>query len=295
MNKPKNEGERGFDGELAHGKWTPRDGSDFHKMMRHEADWRYQRDDCQYDVECEWGMGLYDSNGHPVGYGFADLIIDDKHVIDYKTDQMTSWNATIARARGHEYGSKIASYANSPLLADNAKGHLYMVGNRNRDARIEATFREAAGEHGVNVVFCDSGDPQTVMDQIEDHFMPLEKQKDRENNLTEMVSRSQETNQTRSYLNEVQLNTYDAILTIKSELNQKLEQTYAAVEKEWEVFDTPSAPSANSGISSFVLAPLLFKAFEERAKNSDIGQWVSEHIEEWQANRHMGIGKDNEL
>ncbi len=276
-------------GRLENGPWTKQDGSTFHKQMRDEAWERYEFAESKVSVETEQELGLWDSDGNYLGYGFADLVIEDKHVIDYKTDQMDTWTESTARARGHLYGSKAAAYANSPQLDSDAEGHLFMVGNRSEHDHINEIFCHAAAEHGVSVTFCDSADPQAVMDQIEERFTLVRRDLDVpvavEFPLTEMVDASAPPQPMENLYGRRQFELVKGLVKVDEAASVAFGETFAEVAQPDPGFHAPD-PSPYAPDGDFTTA--LFFGIQiglKQAKESRLGQYIAEQYESFQDSR----------
>lgn len=281
---------------LENWQWTKQDGSTFHKQMRDEAWERYEFAESKINVEAEQELGLLDPDGNYAGYGYADLVIEDKHVIDYKTDQMDTWTESTARARGQLYGSKVAAYTNSPQLREDAEGHLLMVGHRSDHEHINEIFRHAAAEHGVSVTFCESADPKAVMDEIEERFMSVDRSVEvpveAEIPLTEMVDASPSTQPIENFYGRRQFDLVKGMVKVDEAATVAFGETFAEVVQPDPGFHAPDqsthAPEGDFTTALFVGIQIGFN----HVKDTRLGQYVAEQYEsfqEWRLARQIEV------
>ncbi len=86
--------------------------------------------------------------------GWVDLLIDGRHVVDFKSHDLSQWNEAKARQEGSAFGRQVRGYLDSPDLAGSGgEGYLFMVGKETANPDAMKALEEAAGAHGVKVVF----------------------------------------------------------------------------------------------------------------------------------------------
>ncbi len=159
-------------------EWDRLDGIAYHKIAEDHAVESLDDPDRGISVEKEVKAKVLDENGELAKTGSIDLLVNQKDVIDIKTDDMRGWSKEKAKSMGEKYGKQVAEYVASPDTAKDAQGHLFMVGRQpSEDARQK--LQEAADRHDVSVTFLDSADPAHVTAVIQDRLLRSSHSRDR--------------------------------------------------------------------------------------------------------------------
>jgi hypothetical protein len=225
-------------------RWTGNDGTAYHEIIGYKAEDRFDYETTGRDVDRELRVQCRNESLEITGGGRIDLLIDERFVFDFKTDQMNGWSESYARKLGDQYGSKVASYVRSPQVRREAEGHLVMVGRRHADPRVESAFREAAAKHNVSTMFCDGGDPQAVLDRIDQDVLqkhptktegPSKGTKDEPTRLGHDRSRQFQDDLARQYRNTILQDRRDELHNIFMAGRKRDRQTVAELKH-----DTPS-------------------------------------------------------
>lgn len=101
--------------------------------------------------------------------GRIDTLINEKVIIDYKTDDMTDWDAAKATAiaRSWSHGPKVKAYVDSPETPQDAKG--WIVATQPPKAEeVRQAYADGLAEFGVGVKWAESQHPDQVIDAIRD-------------------------------------------------------------------------------------------------------------------------------
>jgi len=86
--------------------------------------------------------------------GWVDLLIDGRHVVDFKSHDLSHWNESKARQEGSAFGRQVRGYLDSPdLIGSGGEGYLFMVGKESGKPGTMKALEEAAGAYGVKIVF----------------------------------------------------------------------------------------------------------------------------------------------
>ena len=108
--------------------------------------------------------------------GYVDLLFDNKHVVDLKSDTMSDWSVSNARKMGKEYAEQVLGYLEGPTLAGrDGEGYLYMIGRLSGDSSVNSAFEEAVASVSseINVVYVkDSATPAQITSTLYDMFRP---------------------------------------------------------------------------------------------------------------------------
>lgn len=97
--------------------------------------------------------------------GYIDTLIDERVIVDYKTNDMRNWSEADARWHGNNHGRQVAGYVNSREMPDDAQGWLIATVPP-ESADVRQAYTDAAGAHGVGVKFS-KGEQQTdVMEAV---------------------------------------------------------------------------------------------------------------------------------
>lgn len=117
-------------------------------------------------VESEAPVQVIDADGN-VGYGRIDTLVDERHVIDYKTNDMRDWDSSQAYQAGLKHGKQVSGYVNSPDLPPNATGTVIStvppISNETRQA-----YADGLAQYGIGVQFSESEDPDDVTAAVQE-------------------------------------------------------------------------------------------------------------------------------
>lgn len=97
--------------------------------------------------------------------GYIDTLIDERVVIDYKTDYMPDWSVADAKRMGDEYGQQVEGYVNGKEMPADARGWIIATVPP-ESAEVREAFVDAAGEHGVGIKFSEGEQQEAVMEAV---------------------------------------------------------------------------------------------------------------------------------
>lgn len=148
--------------------WTHVDGTKDHPIYEQAAYDAIDDPDNEVHVWNEEAVRIKNEDGS-MGIGKIDTRIDHGEkttLLDYKTNDMLNWTHSDASRHGHDHGSKMRQYMESPDTPDDSKGTLIQIGRPSKDPIISDTYHNAAAEHGVNVKFPEGGEPDDVVASV---------------------------------------------------------------------------------------------------------------------------------
>jgi hypothetical protein len=97
--------------------------------------------------------------------GEIDTLIDERVVIDYKTDYMPDWSVADARRLGDQYGRQVEEYVNGEGMPPDACGWIIAT-VPSESAEVRQAFVDAAGAHGVSVKFSKGEQQEDVIEAV---------------------------------------------------------------------------------------------------------------------------------
>ncbi|MBN1922750.1 MAG: hypothetical protein JW892_15990 [Anaerolineae bacterium] len=99
--------------------------------------------------------------------GRIDTLVDGRHVIDYKTNDMRDWVPTQAYQAGLAHGAQVSGYVNSPDLPSDATGTVIAtVPPVSSEAR--QAYADGLAQYGIGVQFSESEDPDDVAGAVQE-------------------------------------------------------------------------------------------------------------------------------
>lgn len=162
---------RGMDANTAVNKfyWTHEDGSIYHAICEQEVQYQIEDGDRGIEVNNNFPVTVQAKDGTP-RTGYIDSCIEDNgytSIIDYKTNDMSTWSINDANRFGHEHGSQVQAYVNSPEVSSQAKGYVLSLGRVSNSPEVAQAYAKAVAEHGVQLVFVDGeGAPDDVVKAV---------------------------------------------------------------------------------------------------------------------------------
>jgi len=106
--------------------------------------------------------------------GYVDLLFDNKHVVDLKSDTMSEWSSTTAASKGRKFAEQVQAYLDGPTLAGRGGiAYLFMIGHPTEKTDVKAIF-EAAVERvsdKIEIVYVEGGaTPEIITRTLYDTF-----------------------------------------------------------------------------------------------------------------------------
>ncbi|MEO7651311.1 MAG: hypothetical protein ABIZ80_12670 [Bryobacteraceae bacterium] len=106
--------------------------------------------------------------------GRVDLLFDEKHVVELKSDTMSNWTVSKARELGKKYAEQVLGYIEGPtLVGRDGEGYLYMIGRLSGDSSVNGAFEEAVASVSseIKVVYVQNGGtPEQITRMLYDTF-----------------------------------------------------------------------------------------------------------------------------
>ncbi len=116
------------------------------------------------DVESNRSVLIIKPDGSEA-QGYIDTFINERVIIDYKTNDMRDWGEAEARRYGNEHGQQVQEYVNSPEMPDDARGWIVATVPP-ESAESRQAYSDAAGVHDVGVKFSASEQQEDVMEAV---------------------------------------------------------------------------------------------------------------------------------
>lgn len=101
------------------------------------------------------------------GQGYIDTLINDRVIIDYKTNYMPGWSVSDAIRYGHEHGRQIQEYVQSNDTPADAQGWIIATVPPGSDD-VRTAYVDALAQYQVGVKFSADEDQDSVMDAVSD-------------------------------------------------------------------------------------------------------------------------------
>lgn len=117
-------------------------------------------------VESEVPVQVVDADGN-VCQGRIDTLVDERHVFDYKTNDMRDWNPSTAHQAGLEHGKQVSGYVHSPDLPPNATGTVISTVPPTSSESRQA-YADGLAQYGIGVQFSESEDPEDVTGSVQE-------------------------------------------------------------------------------------------------------------------------------
>lgn len=111
-------------------------------------------------VESEVPVQVIGPDGN-VCQGRIDTLVDERHVFDYKTNDMRDWDPSTAYRAGLEHGKQVSGYVHSPDLPPDATGTVISTVPPNSSESRQA-YADGLAQYGIGVQFSESEDPEDV-------------------------------------------------------------------------------------------------------------------------------------
>jgi hypothetical protein len=144
-------------------KWKAIDGTRYHQAIQREI---MTSDRFEY-VEEEVGCLIKDKDGN-MKEGRMDLLMDEKDVVDIKTDDMSQWSVSRASREGMADGQQVREYTVSEGMPKDAKGYVLACGRTPEDPQAAAAYEEAINRQGVTLIWGpESGEPKEAAEILE--------------------------------------------------------------------------------------------------------------------------------
>ena len=162
---------RGMDANTAVNKfyWTHEDGSIYHAICEQEVQYQIEDGDRGIEVNNSFPVTVHAKDGTPKT-GYIDSWIEDNgytSIIDYKTNDMSAWSINDANRFGHEHGSQVQAYVNSPEVPSQARGYVLALGKVSASPEVTQAYKKAIAEQGVQLMFVDGdGTPDDVVKSV---------------------------------------------------------------------------------------------------------------------------------
>lgn len=116
------------------------------------------------DVESNRSVVITKPDGTEAA-GYIDTLINERIVIDYKSNYMPAWNVSEARRYGNEHGQQVEEYVNSKGMPDDARGWIIATVPP-ESAEVRQAYIEAASAHGVGVKLSAGEQQEDVMNVV---------------------------------------------------------------------------------------------------------------------------------
>jgi hypothetical protein len=97
--------------------------------------------------------------------GYIDTLINERVIVDYKTNNMRDWSVADAQRYGNEHGQQVKGYVNSPEMPSDARGWIIATVPP-ESAEVRQAYTDAAGVHDVGVKFSGSEQQADVMEAV---------------------------------------------------------------------------------------------------------------------------------
>lgn len=97
--------------------------------------------------------------------GYIDTLINERVIIDYKTNDMRAWSVADAQRYGNEHGQQVQEYVNSPEMPSDARGWIIATVPP-ESAEVRQAYADAVGVHDVGVKFSGSEQQEDVVEAV---------------------------------------------------------------------------------------------------------------------------------
>jgi hypothetical protein len=97
--------------------------------------------------------------------GYIDTFIDERIVVDYKSNYMPGWSVSDARRYGDQHGQQVKEYVNSEGMPDDARGWIIATVPP-ESAEVRDAYADAASMHDVGVKFAAGEQQEDVIDVV---------------------------------------------------------------------------------------------------------------------------------
>lgn len=97
--------------------------------------------------------------------GYIDTLIDERVIVDYKTNDMRAWTVADAQRYGNEHGQQLKGYVNSPEMPSDARGWIIATVPP-ESAEVRQAYTDAVGVHDVGVKFSESEQQEDVVEAV---------------------------------------------------------------------------------------------------------------------------------
>jgi hypothetical protein len=101
------------------------------------------------------------------GNGRIDNLIDNKVIIDYKTNDMREWGTSDAKQSAQKYGQQIKRYVEADGVPLGCKGWIISTVPPN-SPEVRQVYENTLAQYGVRVKFSTSEKPFNVMKAVEE-------------------------------------------------------------------------------------------------------------------------------
>jgi hypothetical protein len=146
-------------------EWSARVfGTHLHGWYAREGELRFAGENGD-EVYAEKPVQVLDQDGTEHD-GFVDLVVHEKYLFDFKSDDMRSWNETSARERAEKYGKQMQQYMESPDTPEDASGWIIATTPSESD-EVTKAFEETLDQYGVKVRYSKGVEAQSVLDEVE--------------------------------------------------------------------------------------------------------------------------------
>ena len=99
--------------------------------------------------------------------GYIETLINDRVIVDYKTNYMPRWSVNDATRYGREHGRQVYEYMQSDGTPNDARGWVVATVPPESE-EVRAAYAEALAEHKVGVKFSSGEDQVSVMNAVSD-------------------------------------------------------------------------------------------------------------------------------
>jgi len=100
-------------------------------------------------------------------WGRIDTIVNNRVIIDYKTNDMRDWDVDRARAAGRswEHGPKVKAYVDSPDTPTDSQGWIIATVPP-RSEQVRQAYSDTLAEYSVGAKFAEGEDQDSVMKAV---------------------------------------------------------------------------------------------------------------------------------
>lgn len=99
--------------------------------------------------------------------GYIDTLINDKVIVDYKTNNMRDWSESRARREAKEYGRQVQEYVEADGAPPGCRGWIIATVPPNT-SEIAEVYADELKEFGVGVKFCRGESAEDVIRAVEE-------------------------------------------------------------------------------------------------------------------------------
>ena len=123
--------------------------------------------------ETEQTISVLDEEGFHVNDGRIDLIVGEKNIVDFKTNDMREWTTEDAVKFAKEHGEQVQGYMNSPDTPEESKG-LIVSSVPPKNEEVRKAYAEALADFGVEVGYSSGEDQDSVMEVVDSFVSEVE-------------------------------------------------------------------------------------------------------------------------